>query len=147
MTSPRAVSRARHDPPEGWYNTTGSLLLGLALMLTFGTHFVELERTPPELLFGLLGVYFYASGYLSGRRTGKVGTGAWAGVACGLAFGIVVCVVMFTSPHSGMRESVRGGEGDQLAIAWSSAVFFIALGGGCGAIGARSAIHASRHHR
>jgi len=147
MTSREAVRRTQYDPPEGWHNVAGGLLLGAVLMLTFGTHIVELERTPPELLFGLLGLYFYAAGYLSGRRTGKVGTGAWAGVACGLAFGIVVCVVIFTTPLLGMRESVRGGEGDQLAIAWSSAVFFIAVGGVCGALGSRTAIQASRQHR
>ncbi|MGE3272528.1 MAG: hypothetical protein AB7P40_27530 [Chloroflexota bacterium] len=148
MTSPRAVDRRYDDPPEGWYNIAGGLLLGLLLLLTFGTHALELEQTPPELLFGLLGLYFYAVGYLSGRRTGKVGTGAWAGVAAGLAFGIVVCIVMFTSPFTGMRQAVQGGQGDQIAIAWSSAVFFVAVGGCCGALGARFAIRVSRRmHR
>ena len=109
-------------------------------MLVYGTHFAELERTPPELVFGFLGLYFYAAGYLSGRRTGKVGTGAWAGIVCGLAFGIVVSVVMFTSPPSMARGSSNYGGINDVCIAWSGAVFFIMLGAACGAAGARLAI-------
>ena len=140
MSSFDAVRRSRHDPPEGLINLSAGLLLGVVLMLVYGTHFYELERTPPELIFGFLGLYFYAAGYLSGRRTGKVGTGAWAGIACGLAFGIVVGVVMFTTPPELVRVSSQYGGANDVAIAWSGAVFFTVLGAACGAAGARLAI-------
>ena len=139
-----AWRRTRNDPPEGWINAAAGLLLGVFLMLVFGTHYAELERTPPELVFGFLGLYFYAAGYLSGRRTGKVGTGAWAGVACGIAFGVVVAVVMFTSPLSMSPGSSNYGGANEVAIAWSGAVFFVILGAACGAAGARLAIQSAR---
>ena len=112
-----ALHRTRNEPPEGLINIAAGLLLGVVLMLVYGTHFAELERTPPELVFGFLGLYFYAAGYLSGRRTGKVGTGAWAGIVCGLAFGIVVSVVMFTSPPSMARGSSNYGGINDVCIA------------------------------
>jgi hypothetical protein len=138
-----ALRRTRNEPPEGLINIAAGLLLGVVLMLVYGTHFFELERTPPELVFGFLGLYFYAAGYLSGRRTGKVGTGAWAGIVCGLAFGIVVSVVMFTSPPSMARGSSNYGGINDVCIAWSGAVFFIMLGAACGAAGARLAIQSA----
>ena len=148
MSGYDAARRERYDPPEGVINLSAGLLLWVVLMLVYGTHFFELERTPPELVFGFLGLYFYAAGYLSGRRTGKVGTGAWAGIACGLAFGIVVSVVMFTTPASMMHSSANYGGANNVAIAWSGAVFFIMLGGACGAAGARLAIQsAQRQYR
>jgi drug/metabolite transporter (DMT)-like permease len=138
--------RLRHEPPEGWLNIVAGLLLGTFLMLIYGTHLLELEQTPPEIVFGFLGLYFYAAGYLSGRRTGKVGTGAWAGVVCGLAFGIVVSVVMFTAPPGLARSSSHYGGVNNVAIAWSGAVFFIILGAACGAAGARLAIQSARRY-
>lgn len=145
MSSFDAVRRSRHDPPEGLINLSAGLLLWVVLMLVYGTHAFELEYSPPELVFGFLGLYFYAAGYLSGRRTGKVGTGAWAGIACGLAFGIVVSVVMFTTPATMARSSSMYGGANDVAIAWSGAVFFIMLGGSLGAAGARLAIQTARH--
>lgn len=141
-----ASRRLRHEPPESWLNITAGLVLGTILMLVYGIHLLELEQTPPEIVFGFLGLYFYAAGYLSGRRTGKVGTGAWAGVVCGLAFGIVVSVVMFTTPPEMARSSSHYGSVNNVAIAWSGAVFFIVLGGVCGAAGARLAIQTARRY-
>jgi drug/metabolite transporter (DMT)-like permease len=139
-----ALRRTRDDLPEGWINLAAGLLLGVFLLLIYGTHFAELERTPPELVFGFLGLYFYAAGYLSGRRTGKVGTGAWAGIACGMAFGIVVGVVMYTTPPEMGRSAGHYGGANDVAIAWSGAVFFMVLGAACGAAGAKLAIQSAR---
>jgi drug/metabolite transporter (DMT)-like permease len=144
MSSFDAVRRSQYEPPEAVVNLSAGLLLGVVLMLVYGTHYFELERTPPELVFGFLGLYFYAAGYLSGRRTGKVGTGAWAGIACGLAFGIVVGVVMFTTPPTMMHASANYGGANNVAIAWSGGVFFIMLGAACGAAGARLAIQTAQ---
>ncbi|MCC7367346.1 MAG: hypothetical protein IT306_02925 [Chloroflexi bacterium] len=145
-----AIRRSPDEPPEGWLNLSAGALLAFVLLLVFGTHALELERVPPEMVFGFLGLYFYAAGYLSGRRTGKIGTGAWAGVACGLAFGVVVCVVMFTSGPDLTTGSANYGSVNKVAIAWSGAVFYIMLGAACGAAGAKLAVQsapASRYYR
>ena len=69
----------------------------------------------------------------------------WAGAACGLAFGAAVCGAMYrTAMHEGVREAVRSGSLDQVAIAVSGLVFFIVMGALCGALGARGAVQAYR---
>jgi hypothetical protein len=143
-----AGRRERDDWPESWSIAVGGLLLGLLAWLAFATRVPNIERTPPEVLFGFLGLYFYSAGYLSGCRTGKIGTGGWAGAACGLMFGAVVCLEMLTTGlGGGFHETVRSGAGDQVAIAWSGLVFFVVMGIGCGALGARSAVFQARTHR
>jgi hypothetical protein len=139
------AGRPRHEWPESWIVVAGGMLLGFLALIVFATHVADLERMPPELVFGFVGLYFYAAGFLSGRRTGKVGTGAWAGAASGLAFGAVVYVLVFTTAaHAGLRESIRSGPADLVAIAWSGLVFFVLLGAGCGALGARAATQTGR---
>src|SRR3712207_7588707 len=75
-----------------------------------------IRRPPRSTLFPYTtlfrSLYFYAVGYLSGRRTGRVGRGSWAGAASGLAFGVAVCahmlVVAFTEGVSQTdRKSTR----------------------------------------
>jgi hypothetical protein len=134
--------------PESWSVAAGSLLLGVLVWAAFTTRIPNIERLPAEMVFGFLGLYFYAVGFLSGRRTGKIGTGSWAGLACGLAFGVVVCAEMLaTGLTVGYRESARAGSANQVAIAWSGLVFFVAMGAGCGALGARLAVSQMRAQR
>ena len=141
----RAASREPVEWPESWNIVASALLLGALVWFAFTTRIPNVERLPAEIIFGFLGLYFYSVGFLSGRRTGKVGTGSWAGAACGLAFGAVVCGAMYrTAMHEGVREAVRSGSLDQVAIAVSGLVFFVVMGALCGALGARGAIQARR---
>jgi hypothetical protein len=131
--------------PESWSIAAGALLLGALSWLAFTTRIPNMEKTPAEMVFCFLGLYFYSVGFLSGRRTGQVGTGGWAGAACGLAFGAVVCLAMYTTAlREGVREAVRAGSLDQVAIAVTGLVFFVVMGALCGALGARGARQAQR---
>jgi hypothetical protein len=135
----------RQDWPESWSIAAGGLLLGLLAWVAFETHVPDLERLPAEMLFGFLTLYFYAAGFLSGRRTGKTGTGPWAGAASGLAFGAAVCIHMtVVGLTEGYSATVRYGSLNQVAVAWSGLVFFLVLGALCGWLGARSAVQAAR---
>ena len=67
--------RTQVEWPESWSIMAGGLLLGGLAWLAFTTHVPNLERLPAEVLFGFLGLYYFSAGYLSGCRTGKVGTG------------------------------------------------------------------------
>jgi len=142
---PPAPRRDPDDWPEAWSIVAGALLLGALVWIAFTTRVPNVERLPAEVIFGFLGLYFYSAGFLSGRRTGQVGTGGWAGAACGLAFGAAVCGAMYrTAMHEGVREAVRSGSLDQVAIAVSGLVFFVVMGALCGALGARGAVQAYR---
>ena len=137
--------RDQEDWPETWSIVVGAMLLGALVWIAFTTRVPNVERLPAEIIFGFLGLYFYSAGFLSGRRTGRIGTGGWAGAACGLAFGAAVCGVMYrTAMHEGVREAVRSGSLDQVAIAVSGLVFFVVMGALCGALGARGAVQAYR---
>jgi hypothetical protein len=137
--------RPQVDWPESWKIVAGAALLGTLVWIAFTTRIPNVERLPAEMIFGFLGLYFYSAGFLSGRRTGQVGTGGWAGAACGLAFGAAVCGAMYrTAMHEGVREAVRSGSLDQVAIAVSGLVFFIVMGALCGALGARGAVQGYR---
>jgi hypothetical protein len=147
LASDPSGERPRHEWPESWIVAAGSAPLGLLAWIAFLTH-PNLEQTPAEILFCFLTLYFYSAGFLSGRRTGKVGPGSWAGAACGFTFGAVVCAHMIVmAATNGVHESIRSGAPDQVAIAWSGLVFFLALGAICGALGARQAIRAHRQPR
>jgi hypothetical protein len=147
---PGGPPEARHRPewPESWSIAAGGMLLGLLTWFAFAVHVPDPERMPAEVLFGFLTLYFYSVGFLSGRRTGKTGTGSWAGAACGLAFGAVVCVRMtvvgFTQGYQG---TIMYGSPNQVAIAWSGLVFFLVLGAIFGWLGARLALWARRQER
>ena len=137
--------RDRDDWPESWSIVAGAMLLGALVWIAFTTRVPNVERLPAEIIFGFLGLYFYSAGFLSGRRTGQVGPGGWAGAACGLAFGAAVCGAMYlTAMREGVREAVRSGSLDQVAIAVSGLVFFVVFGALCGALGARGAVQACR---
>jgi hypothetical protein len=134
-----------YEWPESWRIAAGGLLLGLLAWIAFVTHVPDLERMPAEVLFGFLMLYFYSLGFLSGRRTGQIGKGSWAGLVGGLAFGVAVCTHMtVVSFAEGMRTTIMYGGPNQVAIAWSGLVFFVMLGAVCGALGARSAVRARR---
>jgi len=139
---------ARREPiawPEPLNVVAGAVLLGTLVWIAFTTRIPNVERLPAEVIFGFLGLYFYSAGFLSGRRTGRVGPGGWAGAACGLAFGAAVCGAMYrTAMHEGVREAVRSGSLDQVAIAVTGLVFFVVMGALCGALGARGAVQAHR---
>jgi hypothetical protein len=139
-------ARRQQDPwPESWNIILGALLLGALVWTVFSTHVPNVEKLPPEAEFGFLGLYFYAVGFLSGRRTGQIGTGSWAGVASGLAFGVAVCADMYTTAmREGVRETIRYGGPDQVAIALSGLLFFVLMGALCGTLGARGATHTRR---
>lgn len=142
---PGGARREQQDWPEAWSIVSGAVLLGALVWIAFTTRVPNVERLPAEIIFGFLGLYFYSAGFLSGRRTGRVGTGGWAGAACGLAFGAAVCGAMYrTAMHEGVREAVRAGSLDQVAIAVSGLVFFVVMGALCGALGARGAVQAYR---
>jgi hypothetical protein len=133
------------DWPEAWNILAGAVLLGSLVWVAFTTRIPNVERLPAEVIFGFLGLYVYSAGFLSGRRTGKIGSGGWAGAACGLAFGLTVCAAMYrTAMYEGVRETVRAGSLDQVAIAVTGLVFFIVMGTLCGALGARGAVQARR---
>jgi hypothetical protein len=133
--------------PESWSIAAGGLLLGALAWVAFTTRVPNVERQPAEVVFAFLGLYFYSAGFLAGRRTGQAGKGSWAGAVAGLAFGIVVCVAIFTPSIGGsLHETVRGGAANQVAIAWSGLLFFVVMGTGCGWLGARAAIQARRQH-
>lgn len=142
---------ARREPlawPESVNIVAGAALLGSLVWIAFTTRIPNVERLPAEIIFGFLGLYFYSAGFLSGCRTGQVGPGGWAGAACGLAFGAAVCGAMYrTAMHEGVREAVRSGSLDQVAIAVSGLVFFVVMGALCGALGARGAVQAHRQQR
>jgi hypothetical protein len=141
----RIIERYDAGWPESLSIMAGAALLGAAACFAFSTRIPNVERLPAEVVFGFLGLYFYSAGFLSGRRTGKVGSGGWAGASCGLAFGAAVCGAMYvTARYEGVREAVRAGSLDQVAIAISGLVFFVALGALCGALGARGAVQARR---
>jgi hypothetical protein len=145
LTPPPAGHDLRHEWPESWCIAAGGLLLGTLVWLAFVTHVPNMEQIPAEMVFGFLTLYCYSVGFLSGRRTGKVGPGSWAGATCGLAFGLAVCLHMIAVAFAdGPRASIRYGPPNQVAIAWSGVVFFLVLGAICGALGARSAIRAYR---
>jgi len=147
---PGGPPEARHRPewPESWSIAAGGMLLGLLTWIAFAVHMPDPERMPAEVLFGFLMLYFYAVGFLSGRRTGKTGTGSWAGAASGLAFGAVVALHMTVIGLSaGYGGTIRYGSPNQVAIAWSGLVFFLMLGAVCGWLGARSAVRAPRQGR
>ena len=131
--------------PEAWSIVVGATLLGTLVWIAFTTRVPDIEKLPAEVVFGFLGLYFYSVGFLSGRRTGQVGMGGWAGAACGLSFGVVVCVMMYqTAMRYGVREAVRSGSLDQVTIAVTGLVFFVVMGALLGALGARGAIQAHR---
>jgi hypothetical protein len=139
-------TRRDHDDwPESLSIVIGAMLLGALVWIAFTTRVPNVERLPAEVIFGFLALYFYSAGFLSGRRTGQVGSGGWAGAACGLAFSAAVCGAMYrTAMHEGVREAVRSGSLDQVAIAVSGLVFFVVMGALCGALGARGAVQAHR---
>ncbi|MFN8634004.1 MAG: hypothetical protein U0893_09130 [Chloroflexota bacterium] len=141
----QAAAREWANWPESWRIFAGGFLMGSLAWVAFEVRRPNVEQLPAEVLFGFLILYFYSAGYLSGRRTGKVGTGSWAGIVGGLAFGVVVCVhmVMMAMEH-GVRNTIRAGASDQFAIGWSGVVFFVLLGAVCGALGAKAAIRARR---
>jgi len=147
LTNELAGPHAGHEWPESWSIAAASLPLGLLAWVAFATR-PNLEQAPAEVLFCFLTLYFYSVGFLSGRRTGRVGKGSWAGAACGLTFGAVVCVHMIVlAAVNGVHDSIRYGAPDQVAIAWSGLVFFLVLGAICGALGARLAIRAHEQRR
>lgn len=132
--------------PESWNIGAGGLLLGVLAWVVFTTHVPDIERTPAEMVFCFLGLYFYAAGFLAGRRTGQVGKGCWAGAIAGLAFGAVVCVATFTaSAHAGFSDRVRGGTADQVSITLAGIIFFVLMGVVCGMLGARGALRGHRY--
>jgi hypothetical protein len=141
----RATARYDIGWPESLSIVVGAALLGAAACFAFSTHIPDMERLPAEVVFGFLSLYFYSAGFLAGRRTSKVSSGGWAGASCGLAFGAAVCGAMYvTARHEGVREAVRAGSLDQVAIAISGLVFFVVMGALCGAFGARGAVQAQR---
>jgi hypothetical protein len=144
--APQERARSDHEAwPEPASIVAGAMLLGVLAWIAFTTRVPDIERMPAEMVFGFLALYFYSVGFLSGRRTGKMGTGGWAGAACGLTFGVVVCVEMYmTAVHQGVREAVQGGSLDQAAIAVMGLVVFLVMGALCGVLGARGAIQAHR---
>jgi hypothetical protein len=145
MTDHGEARRQQDEWPESWSIVAGAMLLGALAWVAFTTRVPNMEKTPAEMVFGFLGLYFYSVGFLSGRRTGQVGTGGWAGAACGLAFGVVVCIEMYTTAMThGVREAVRAGSLDQVAIAVTGLVFFVVMGALCGALGAHGAVQAQR---
>jgi hypothetical protein len=140
-----SIGEGRPVWPESWSIAAGGLLLGLLAWVAFTTHVPDLERMPAEVLFCFLTLYFYSVGFLSGRRTGQVGKGSWAGLIGGLGFGVVVCAHMtLVSFVEGAHTTIMYGGPNQVAIAWSGLVFFVLLGAVCGALGARLAIRARR---
>ena len=144
---PAALSTGRrgHDWPESLSVVAGAALLGAGAWFAFSTRIPNMERLPAEVVFGFLSLYFYSAGFLAGRRTGTVGSGGWAGAASGLAFGAAVCCAMYvTARHEGVREAVRAGSLDQVAVAIGGLVFFVVMGALCGALGARGAVQAHR---
>jgi hypothetical protein len=148
LTPSPAGHHGRQEWPESWSIMAGGLLLGLLAWLAFVTHVPNLEQIPAEVMFGFLTLYFYTVGFLSGRRTGQVGKGSWAGATGGLAFGLAVCLHMIAvSFGEDAHESIMYGTPNQVAIAWSGVVFFLILGAICGALGARSAVRAQRQSR
>jgi hypothetical protein len=131
--------------PESWRIVVGGLPVGGLAWFAFETRIPNMERLPAEILFGFLALYFYAAGYLSGRRTSKTSTGAWAGVIAGLAFGAVVCTRMLMLALTyGVRNTIHEGAMDQVAVGWSGLLFFVLLGAICGSLGAKAAIRARR---
>lgn len=131
--------------PERWNVALGALLLGIMVWTAFATRVPDPGQLPAEVVFCFLGLYFYSAGFLSGSRTGQVSSGGWAGAACGLTFGGVVCAAMYVAAITyGVREAVRSGSLDQVAIAVSGLVFFTVMGAICGALGARGAVNAQR---
>jgi hypothetical protein len=141
---PSEARRYQDTWPESWSIVASGMLLGVLAWLVFATRLADLERTPAELMLGFLGLYFYSAGFLSGRRTGQIGTGAWAGATCGLVFGAVAYFVVFsTAMDHGLNASARLGAVDLFAIAWSGLLFFVLMGAGCGALGARAARQAA----
>ena len=146
VSGPRSGHRAPDAWPESWNIGAGGLLLGVLAWVVFTTHVPDIERTPAEMVFCFLGLYFYSAGFLAGRRTGQVGKGSWAGAIAGLAFGAVVCVTTFTAArHAGFSDAVRGGTADQLSITLAGIIFFVLMGVVCGMLGARGALRGHRH--
>jgi hypothetical protein len=135
--------------PESWRIAAGGMLMGLLAWIAFSTRVPDLERLPAEALFCFLTLYFFTVGFLSGRRTGQVGKGSWAGAMSGLAFGVAVCAHMTVASFGeGARTTIVYGGPNQVAIAWSGLVFFVVLGVICGVLGARLAIRERRRlHR
>src|SRR4051812_34029608 len=100
-----SARRERGDWPESWSIVVGATLLGALAWYVFTVRVPDIEKTPAEMIFGFLGLYFYSVGFLSGRRTSKIGTGSWAGAACGLTFSLVVCLAMYrTAVTQGVHE-------------------------------------------
>lgn len=138
--------RARQRPwPEAARIAMRGSLLGILALIAFTTHVPDPERMPAAVLFGFLALYFGGSGFLSGRRTGQIGTGAWAGVACGLAFTLAVWISLFsTAAAIGASNVAKLGGPDLVGIAFGAVGFFAAMGAGCGALGARVAMRERR---
>ena len=146
IIGPGSGHRAPVAWPESWNIAAGGLLLGGLAWIVLTTHVPDIERTPAEMVFCFLGLYFYAAGFLAARRTGQVGKGSWAGAIAGLAFGAVVCVVTFTAARrAGFSDAVRGGTADQMSITLAGLIFFVLMGMVCGMLGARGALRDHRH--
>jgi len=144
----RAARRELGAWPEAAHIVAGGVVLAVMSLVAFATNVPDLRQTSPAQVFGFLVLYVVVAGFLSGHRTGRVVTGAWAGVACGLALATVVCVAAFiTAAHVGVGEVARSGFVGLVGIAWGAVGFFVVLGAACGALGALAVTHGRRQPR
>lgn len=144
-TRRRRARAVRREWPEAASIAAIGAALGILALISLTTHIPDFERTPAGVLFGFLALYFAAAGFLSGRRTGAIGTGAWAGVACGLAFSLALWVSLFlTAASVGVSHVARLGGPDLVGIAFGAVGFFAAMGAGFGALGAQVATRERR---
>jgi hypothetical protein len=133
----RAARREHRTWPEAARIVAGGMPLAVLALIAVATNVPNLEQTPAVLVFSFLAFYFAGAGFLSGRRTGHIGMGAWAGAACGLTLTAVVCVAIFTTAaHLGVRDVTRSGFLGLVGVAWSALGFFALMGAACGALGA-----------
>ena len=81
-----------------------------------------------------------------GKDTHALSKPAWTtAIEVLLANGVAVCADMYTTARrEGVRETIRYGAADQVAIALSGLVFFTLMGALCGTLGARRAAPARR---